>query len=157
MEAWSIASNPRKQSVLTWAIIAVGLILAYGFRDFDSSGFTNSLAGFLLGLLLVAVGILAVIMGGPQLITVDPAGRRVVVEDMRRWGKKVRVIPFEDIGEVRVAQMGNRSDGSVSYYVSLHLRTGKNYPLFYPAYYDGRWDRSVAEERCSRLEAYLGR
>jgi hypothetical protein len=157
VEIWTIESSPRKQSALAWVIIVAGLVLAYGFRDFDSGGFTNSLAGFLLGVLLLAVGIPAAVMGGKQQISVDPGLRRILVEDTRRWGKKSRSIPFDEIAGVRVDRLGNRSDGSVSYYVALKLSTGKTYPLFFPAYYDGRWNRSVAEERCRRIEEYLGR
>ena len=156
MEAWKIESNPLKQTVVNWAVIAAGVILVYGFRDFDSSGFTNSLAGFLLGVLLLIVGIPALIMIARQTITVDPVARQILIEDESRWGKKVRSIAFHEIAEASVSRLGSRSDGSVSYYVTLRLVSGETYPLFFPAYYDGRWDRSVAEDRCRRLEGYLG-
>jgi hypothetical protein len=143
--------------VLSWAIIVVGLILMYGFRNFDGSGFTNSLAGFLLGVLLLVIGVPAILMVGKQTITVDPNARQITVEDNSRFGVKQKIIPFNEIVDLRVSRLGNRTEGSVSYYVSLKLTSGKNYPLFFPAYYDGRWDRSVAESRCSRLADYLGR
>lgn len=155
MDTWKIESNPAKQTVLTWAIVAAGLILAYGFRDFDSSGFTNSLAGFLLGILLLLIGVPGIFMAGKETITVDPKARRILIDGTSRFGKKSRSISFSEIVEVFVSELGARSDGSVSYYVTLRLRSGESYPLFFPAYYDGRWDRSVAEDRCRRLEEYL--
>jgi hypothetical protein len=67
-----------------------------------------------------------------------------------------KVILFSDIGEARVASFGHRTDGTVSYYVSLHLSSGKTVPLFYPAYYDGRWNRAIMEERCDRVKEMVG-
>jgi len=157
MDTWTIESNPAKQTVLTWAVVVVGLILVYGFRDFDSSGFTNSMAGFLLGVLLLVVGLPGIFMTGKQTITVDPQARRILIEDTSHFGKKTRSISFREIVDISVSSLGNRSDGSVSYYVTLKLASGENHPLFFPSYYDGRWDRSVAESRCRRLAMYLGR
>ena len=51
--------------------------------------------------------------------------------------------------------MGKRSNYTVTYYVSLKLKSGKNFPLFFPAYYNGMWDVMVAEERCNRIKDYL--
>ncbi len=157
MDPWKIESNSVKQSAFTWAIVVVGLVLMYGFRDFDGSGFTDSLAGFLLGVLLLIVGVPGILMVGKETISVDPNARQISIEHASRFGKKNRIIPFNDIIDVHVSSLGNRSEGSVSYYVTLKLSSGKNFPLFFPAYYDGRWDRSIAEGRCSRLEEYLGR
>jgi hypothetical protein len=156
LDKWQIESNPQKQRALTWAIVVVGLMLAFGFRDFDTSAFTNSLAGFLLGVLLLVIGIPGVFMIAKQEITVDPKARRILIEDTSRFRKKSRAISFHEIAEVDVSSLGNRSEGSVSYYVTLKLRSGESYPLFFPAYYDGRWDRSVAESRRRRIEEYLG-
>lgn len=99
MDTWKITSNPVKQTILTWAIVAAGLILAYGFRDFDSSGLSNSLAGFLLGVLLLIIGIPGLFMIGKQEITVDPKARRILIEDTSRFGKKSRAILFEEVDE----------------------------------------------------------
>jgi len=155
MDTWKIESNPGKQTLLTWAIVVVGLILVYGFRDFDGSGFTNSLAGFLLGILLLVIGVPGLFKVGKQSITVDPKACQIIVEDSSRFGAKKRIIPFSEITDLCVSSLGNRSEGSISYYVAVKLTSGKDYPLFFPSYYDGRWDESVAESRCRRLEEYL--
>lgn len=157
MDTWRIESNPAKQTVLTWAIVVAGLALAYGFRNFDSSGFTNSLAGFLLGILLLIIGVPSILMVGKQTITVDPEARQITIEDASRFGTKSRIIAFNEIDDLHVSRLGNRSEGSVNYYVTLKLKSGKNQPLFFPSYYDGRWDRSVAESRCRRLQEFLGK
>ena len=114
MESWKIESSPGKQVALGWIILLVGLILAMGFRNFDSSGLTNSLAGFLLGLLLLLVGIAALIMGGRRTITVDPEARRISIDDVNRFGQKSRLIPFDEVERVYVGSLGNREGGSIS-------------------------------------------
>ena len=155
MDTWKIESNPAKQTVLTWSIVVVGLILIFGFRDFDGSGFTNSLAGFLLGILLLVIGVPGLFKVGKQSITVDPKACQIIVEDSSRFGAKKQIIPFSEIRDLCVSTTGNRSEGSISYYITVKLTSGKDYPLFFPSYYDGRWDESVAESRCRRLEEYL--
>ncbi|MDD8017575.1 MAG: hypothetical protein PHP42_04320 [Bacteroidota bacterium] len=155
MDTWKVESNPAKQMIFTCGIVVVGLVLAYGFRHFDRSGFTNSLAGFLLGILLLVIGVPGLFMIRRESITVDSTTRRITIEKTNRFGKKDKIILFSEIADVSVTQLGNSSDGSPNFHVTLSLRSGKNFPLFFPAYYDGRWDRSVAEDRCRRLEKYL--
>ena len=157
MESWKIESSPGKQVALGWIILLVGLILAIGFRNFDSSCLTNSLAGFLLGLLLLLVGIAALVMGGRRTITVDPEARRISIDDVNRFGQKSRLIPFDEVERVYVGSLGNREGGSISYDVLLKLKMGVNVSLFRPAYFEGTWNRSVMEDRYRRLEEYIQR
>ena len=155
MESWKIESSPGKQVALGWIILLVGLILAIGFRNFDSSGLTNSFAGFLLGLLLLLVGIAALVMGGKRTVTVNPEARRILIDDVNRFGQKSRLISFDEVERVYVGSLGNREGGSISYDVVLKLKTGENVSLFRPAYFNGTWNRSVMEDRCRRLEGYI--
>jgi len=155
MEPWKIESSPGKQTALGWIILLVGLILAIGFRNFDSSGLTNSLAGFLLGLLLLLVGMTALVMGGKRTVTVDPQAHRILIEDANRFGQKNRMISFDDVERVYVGSLGNREGGSISYDVVVKLKRGENVSLFRPAYFEGTWNRSVMENRCRRLEEYI--
>ena len=155
MNIWTIESNPLKQTLFTWAMIMVGMVLVYGFRHYDGSYVSNSLAGFLLGVLLLSIGIPGLFMIGKQTITVDGNSGHIVIEDVKRFVKKKTMIYFRDIADVHVSELGNRSEGSVSYYVTLTLKSGKVHPLFFPAYYDGRWDRSIAESRCRQLQETL--
>lgn len=148
-------SNPTKQALLTIAVIIVGLILAIGFRNYDDSAFTNSLAGFLLGILLILIGIPGLITLGTETITIDTNTRCILIENVNRFRKKNKLIYFMEIAEVFVGCQGKRSSGTMSYYVCLRLNTGEVYNLFYPSYYDGRWDKSVAESRCNRIQEYI--
>lgn len=155
MDIWRSESSSGKQLVLTAAVLLVGLLLVIGFRHYSGPGMSNSMAGYLLGWLLLIIGVAGLLTWGKQTITVDPTIGRIEVEDTNFWGKKTREIAFDEIMETRVAEIGDRSDHAVTYYLLLKLKNGNSYPLFYPAYYDGKWERSVAEDRRQRLETYL--
>ncbi len=151
-------NNTGMQTALSLACIVVGAILVMAFRQFNGQDTSNSLAGFLLGLLLLFIGICAFLMGGKQTIVVDSKSRRIVVEDMNRFRAKKRVIPFGDIVETGIGYLGKRSNYVNSYYLILKLRSGEKYPLFAPGrFYAGGSDRSVMESRRQRLEEYLKR
>ncbi|MCX7192348.1 MAG: hypothetical protein NTY60_01760 [Proteobacteria bacterium] len=153
MESWKFESNSGKQTALALACIAAGIILAMGFRHFDASGMTNSLAGFLLGMMLLLIGISAFLAGGKQTIVVDPKSRRIVVEDTNRFGVKKRFILFGDIVDTGIGYFGKRSNDVNFYYIVLKLRSGEKYPLFAPGrFYEGGSDRQVMENRRQRLE-----
>lgn len=116
---------------------------------------TNNLSGFLLGILLAGIDIPGLVTGGNQTITVDPFTRTILIEDKNRFKKQKRLIAFNEIIEVHVSEFGKRSNRTVTYYVSLNLKNGKTYLLFYPAYHEGRWSRMVAECRCEKIAEYL--
>jgi hypothetical protein len=155
MQPWRIESNPVKQAILTAVVLVVGIVLVYGFRNFDDSGFTNSLAGFLLGVLLLLISIPALIFMGTQAITVDPKVRCIFIEDVNRFRVKQRRIAFSDILDVFVGTAGKRSNGMRNYYIVLRLKSGKTQRLFADSFYDGRFSRSVTESRCQRLQQLL--
>ena len=153
MDSWKFESNSGKQTALALACIATGLILAMGFRHFDASGMTNSLAGFLLGVMLLLIGLSAFLAGGQQTIVVDPKSRRIVVEDTNRFGVKKRFILFGDIVDTDIGYFGKRSNDVNFYYIVLKLSSGEKYPLFAPGrFYEGGSDRDVMENRRQRLE-----
>ncbi|MBL0350234.1 MAG: hypothetical protein IPP68_07660 [Elusimicrobia bacterium] len=134
---------------------AVGLYMAHGFRHGLSTG-GNARAGFFLGILLLIVGAFAFLAGGKQTITVDGAARRIVVEDETRWGKKARIIPFGDVLQVSLGYLGKKSNYVEWHYLVLHLRDGKEYPLFAPGrFFDGSSDRNTVEGWQRRLREYL--
>ena len=153
MDSWKFESNSAKQTALALACIAAGIILVIGFRHFDSSGMTNSFAGFLSGLLLLLIGISAFLVRGKQTIVVDPRMRRIVVEDTNQFRIKKKVIPFSDIVDTGIGYLGKRSNFVNFYYIVLTLRSGEHYSLFAPGrFFDGGSDRSVMESRRQRLE-----
>jgi hypothetical protein len=89
MNNWTIQSNPVKQAVLTVIIIILGVLLMYGFRNFDSTGFTNSLAGFLLGVLLLVIGFPDLVTIGKETITVLPKERKILIVNKNLFRKKI--------------------------------------------------------------------
>lgn len=151
-------SQSDKQTALSLACIAVGLILSYGFRHFDASGMTNSLSGFLLGILLLAIGIAGFLVSGKQTIVVDRKARCITVEYMNPIRTAKRLIPFRDIVGAGIGYLGKRSNGVNFYYVTLKLRNGETYPLFAPGrFFDGGSDRAVMEDRRRLIEESLNR
>jgi hypothetical protein len=156
MDSWKFESNPGKQTALSLACIAVGMVMAIGFRHFDGSGMTNSLAGFLCGLLLLLIGVSAFLASGKQTIVIDPNMRRIVVEDKSKFGTKIKLIRFSDIADTGIGYIGKRSNFVNFYYIILKLKSGEKYSLFSPGrFHDGGSDRSVMESRRQRLENYI--
>ena len=137
--------------------VVVGATLAFGFRGAALAGKTNAMAGAGLGLLLLVLSAVCLARGDRRSICVDPATRRIVIEDVSRFGRKRQSIHFKQVVEVRLRAMGDEEGGSVSYDVELELEGGKSVSLFGRAYFDGRYDRSAMEERRIRLAAYLKR
>ena len=153
MDSWKFESNPGKQLALSLACIAVGTVLAVGFRHFDGSGMTHSLAGFLCGLLLLLIGIPGFLLTGKQTIVIDPRHRRIVVEDRNRFGAKKRVIHFSEVTDTSLGYVGKKSNFVDFYYIVLELKHGEKYPLFSPGrFHEGGSDRSEMESRRQRLE-----
>ncbi len=156
VDVWRSQSNPGKQTLLSLGCAAVGLALAIGFRDFGGSD-RNAMAGFLLGLLLLVVGLAGFLASGTQTVVVDPAARLITVEDAGRFRTKRRVIPFNDILGVSIGYLGKRSNHVTWYYLVLKLRSGENYPLFAPGrLYEGGSSRPTVESWKGRIERYLG-
>ena len=158
MDMLKFENNTGMQTALSLVCIVVGTILVMAFRQLNGPDTSNSLAGFMLGLLLLLIGICAFLMGGKQTIVVDCKSRRIVVEDINRFKAKKRVIPFGDIVDTGIGYLGKRSNYVNSYYIILKLRGGEKYPLFAPGrFFEGGSDRSVMESRRQRLEEYLKR
>jgi len=158
MEEWKSQSRPDKQLALTIVCIVVGPALVIGFHNFAGPGMTNSKAGFFLGVLLLFIGAIVFLVQGRQTIVIDPAERRITIEDRTPFGTKSRSITFHDITEVGIGYLGKRSNYVRCYYLSLKLRNGENYPLFSPGrFYAGASDRSIVEGWRLHLENYIKR
>jgi prepilin signal peptidase PulO-like enzyme (type II secretory pathway) len=152
---WVIKSSHGKQTFLSVLIILTGFVLAIAFRDFDSSTFSNSLAGFLLGILLIFIGTPALVLTGREIITVDIKAAQIRIDFKNSFKEKKKVIPFGDIVGMHISHLGKYSSGVVTYYISLQLQSGKTQPLFFPAYYEGRWNRASVEDKLARLEEII--
>lgn len=156
MDLWTSQSNSGKQILLSVACAAVGLILVIGFRDFRGSG-TNAMAGFLVGVLLLLIGVAGFLVSGKQTVVVDPKARRITIEDSNRLRPKKRSIPFSDIAGISIGYLGKRSNHVAWYYLVLRLRSGEEYPLFAPGrFFEGGSDKSIVTSWKQRLEKYLG-
>jgi hypothetical protein len=155
MEPWTSRSHSGKQTMAAVVCSALGLLIMAALRDFR--GGTNAMAGFLLGALLLVLGVLGLLVTGKQTIVVDPRTRRITVEDSNRFGRKTRVIPFQAVADVSVGFLGKKSSGVTSYYLVLKLRDGEEYPLFSPGrFFGGASDRSTVEGWRQRLLVHLG-
>jgi hypothetical protein len=155
MEEWISRSNPVKQLILSAACAVAGLMLVAGFREFAAWG-SNAGAGFLLGLLLLLIGIPGLLLSGKQTVTVDPKTKRITIEDSNRFGTKKRLIRFGEVEAVSVGYLGKRSNFVTWYYLVLKLRSGEEYPLLPPGrFYEGGSDRSVVSGWKERLQVYL--
>jgi hypothetical protein len=134
----------------------VGLVLVIAFRNFSGFG-VNAMAGFLLGMLLLLIGIAGFLLSGKQTVVVDPNARRITIEDSNRFRTKKRLIPFSNVVGISIGYLGKRSNYVTWYYLVLNLRTGEEYPLFSPGrFFEGGSDRSTVVGRKQRLEEYLG-
>jgi hypothetical protein len=156
MDSWKFESNSGKQTALSLVCVVIGLVLAFGFRNFSGAAMPNSLAGFLLGLLLLLIGISAFLANGKQTIVVDPKARHISIADTNHFRTKKRLIAFSDIVDTYIGYFGKASNYFTFYYVVLKLRSGEEVTLFSPGYfYDGGSDRSVMESRRQGLEECL--
>lgn len=155
-DSWQFKSNHGKQRALGLVSIGMGLTLIVAFRHFDTTGMTNSLAGFLLGLFLLFLGVTVLLTQGRQTVVVDPQRRQIVVEERTPFGIRKRVIRFHEIVGTGIGYLGKRVNFVNFYFINLHLRNGKEYSLFPPGrFYDGWSDRSAMETRRRQLEGLL--
>jgi hypothetical protein len=156
VEVWTSKNDPRKQIAVAVACSVVGLILAIGFRDFGGVG-DDSLAGFLLGVLLLVIGVAGLLVSGRQTVVVDPGTRRIAIRDSNRLRTRERTIPFGDVVSVGLGFQGKRSNFVSFYYLELRLRSGEKFALFAPGrFFPGASDRATVAGWKRRLEAYLG-
>jgi hypothetical protein len=157
MEIWTSQNNPRAQTALALGCSVVGLVLVIGFRGFEGFAMSNAMAGFLLGLLLLIIGVAAFMAGGRQTVVVDPHARLITVEDVGRFGIKKRTIRFDEVTHVGIGYLGKASNLVTFYYLLLKLDSGAEYALFAPGrFFPGASDRSTVEGWRQRLETCLG-
>jgi hypothetical protein len=149
-DTWITESDTTTQVVAAALAIVVGLILAIGFRGFDRSGFTQGLATFLLGVVLLVVGVGMLLFGARQVITVDPRQRRIAIERISRFRTTTRVIGLDTVADFSVAEHGDQEGGSIRYHVKAKLKTGGEIALFV-GFFEGSRSRLAMEKRCDRL------
>ena len=154
MDLWKIQRNPVKQMIMSAGISLLGFILLL-FNDFNLTN-TNTLAGFLLGLLLLIIGIAGILFNVKQTIIVDPNKRCITVEDVNFFKNKKRSILFNEIVDISIGYLGRYSTHVTWYYLILKLRNGENYSLFAPGrFYKGGSIKSTAEVWRRLLNEYI--
>ena len=155
MGPWISRSRPALQLVTAVCCTVVGAVLMIGFRGFHSVK-EDAFAGFLLGVLLLVVGLAGLLFAGNQTVTVDPRLRRIDVVDSSLMGRRARSISFDAITGINIGYLGKRSNYVSYYYLVLHLRDGKDYSLFAPGrFYEGSSNRDTVEGWRERLQSYL--
>ncbi len=157
MTPWISESNQGKQLAVSILSTVVGVVLAYGFRKFSGAG-SNELAGFLLGLLLLGIGVAGLFTCARQTITIDPKRRSILIEDKGPLRTQKRSIRFDEIVDIGIGYLGKRSNGVTFYYLALELKNGESYPLFAPGrFFAGSDRRDTVEGWRDRLWQYIGR
>lgn len=112
---------------------------------------SNTVAAMWLGVMLIAVGLAAIILGEEVVTVVDPGQRVLTLDSRRRWGSVSVTMPFDDVASVNVARVGSRSDGTPSFWLQIGRADGKVFST-------GRWSLSETEIRqlAERLSAAIG-
>jgi hypothetical protein len=153
-EVWKTESQVGRQAFAAVGMCAVGLALVIWLRHFEGPGLTDSRAGFLLGVLLLVVGVGMFVVGGKQVIVVEPRSRRVIVERASLLGTKRTEVQFGDIAGVEVEELGDTEGGSISYHLAVKLKSGKELPLFL-GFFEGTHSKAAVEARREKLLSYL--
>ena len=155
MPVWESHSRSRRQSAISAACLASGLVLIAMLHDYGLAGSSRH-AGFLFGMVLALIGGATLLVSGPQTIAVDPPRQQIRITDHRLLGTRVHTIPFADIAEVQVAYLQTRSQQVLQYFLQLQLRSGETYALFAPGrVYAGSMDPAIVALWKSRLDACL--
>ena len=140
-----LESKPAANMLMYVVMIILGLLLMYLARDFSHGG-SNVLCGFLLGCLLAAVGIMALVVGESRTIELDERQKRIVLDVRRRVGAgRQIIIPFSDIKGFGIGTQGKASSGSRFYDVVVRLNSGREIYLFGGCVFEGRMSRERVE------------
>ena len=127
----------------------------FALRHFRTTG-GDALAGFLLGVLLLGIGVAGALASGVQTVTVDPRMRSIEIVDAYFFGLRRRTVSFDEIGRVTIGYLGKASNYVKTYYLVLHLADGRECPLIASGrFFKGGSSRAVVEGWRQRLEGYL--
>ena len=150
---WTMESSQRMQALYGIVGVIVGIVLIFGSRIQGLEILTSNSA-FLLGLIIFVISLAALVIGGKQIILVDPRRKLVELQTLSRLGTKKRLIPFSQISDASIAELGDKEGGSISFHVVLKLKNGKEVALFLGAF-EGTYNQQMMEARCHRLNEYL--
>lgn len=131
MDIWETRSNNRQQLMISAICLIVGVVLTVALRDYGPSG-SNRQAGFLLGVVLLGLGLATLFAGGTQTVQVDAHAREIRILDRRLIGKRTHTVAFEQVQRVEVACLQTRSQHALRYFLQLQLISGDAFALFSP-------------------------
>ncbi len=155
MDIWETRSNNRQQFVISTICLIVGVVLTVALRDYGESG-SNRHAGFLFGVVLLALGIATLFAGGRQTVQIDSQTREIRIMDQRLIASSMRRVAFDQVQRVEVACLQTRSQHALRYFLQLQLISGEAYPLFSPEkVYPLASDSAVVASWKSRLDMML--
>ena len=153
-EVWTERAPALPQVLLGSGIAVVGVLLVVLARGQTGS---DGRAALVLGLGLVVAAVAALVTAGAETTRIDAGARTITVTRRALIGAGTRVIPFDQVLDVRLNYLGKASSGVWFYSLRLELAGGRNAVLFAPGrFYPGGSDRSVAEERRRRLLILVG-
>lgn len=152
-----LESKPAANMLLYVVISVVGFLLMYLARDFIHGG-TNVLCGFLLGCMLLGIGIMAMVVGESRTVELDERRKRIVLDVKRRvGGGRQFIMPFSDIKGFGIGMQGKASAGSRLYDVVVRLHSGKEIYLFGGCVFEGRLSREWVEGVRGEFESAVDR
>lgn len=131
MDAWKTRSNNRQQLAISLICLCAGALLVFSLHDYGASG-SNRQAGFLLGVVLLALGGATLAVGGSQSVVVDPQQRLIRIEDHRLIGNRQQTIAIADIRDIQVGCLQTRAQHALRYFLQLTLASGQTHTLFAP-------------------------
>ena len=147
---WITESSSTQKNIALVLMLVVGTALTAGFWGVNAASDVGSKAGFLLGLLILGLGICMFLFAGKQIIAVEPQSKRITITSAGRFRTRSKVINFNEVADVYVDEHGDREGGSVRYFVAAKLKTGKTIALFM-GFFEGSYSRSAMQARCQRL------
>jgi hypothetical protein len=155
MNIWETRSNNRQQVVISGICLVAGIVLTVALRDYGASG-SNRQAGFLLGVVLLGLGIATLFAGSSQTVQVDVEKREIRILDQRIVGNQHHTVAFDQVQRVEVACLQTRSQHALRYFLQLQLVNGETYPLFSPEKaYPRASDAAVVASWKHRLDTML--
>lgn len=138
-----LRSQPHFNVALGVISTAAGLALVYLGRHHAD---TNTWAGFLLGWLMLLLGLAGLLVHESRLIELDTRRRMLVLDVRRRMGDSRRVaIPFSHIVDIDISFLGTHGEGSVYYDLVVRTREGKSVHLMGGCVFEGRMNRDHME------------
>ncbi|MFN8611707.1 MAG: hypothetical protein U0931_29450 [Vulcanimicrobiota bacterium] len=144
-------SQPYANLALNLVLTFLGGGIMWAARDFSHAD-SNARAGFLLGVLLAVIGVLALIVDESRRVEWD---ENQILLDVRRrvGGNRQLQIPLREVGSVTLGAQGKSSSGTRYYDLVVKLNSGREIPLFGGCAVEGRMNRSQVEQWRQRLES----